>query len=381
MNPLDDPNHEAHEMYKHIVEDVAPRLSTSTDTYTTSEQGSAHTSSKPLPPILSFKQLMSTLREEKKPETLIEGILHKGARACLSGSSKAGKTWSLINLACSVSTGTPWLGHECKKGRVLYLDFELMPWFGKDRFRMVCEAMKVSVDTLDDNLSYWNLRDTYTDINRILDYITIHGLRGKFDLIVLDPYYKLATGVDENSAAEVSAVLRTIGEFSAGTGAAFFYAHHFSKGNKADADSIDRASGSGTFARDPDAVLTLTKHEEENCLSLEATLRNGPAVPDKVVEVDFPTFKDRPDLDPADLKRIGKPGRPKTPSAADTLVRILEGEGGELGRREWQRVCEKEGLSEHAFNLALSELKTAGRLATNDLGPGKPTLFSLRGSV
>jgi Asp-tRNA(Asn)/Glu-tRNA(Gln) amidotransferase A subunit family amidase len=37
---------------------------------------------------------------------------------------------------------------------------------------------------------------------------------------------------------------------------------------------MDRISGSGVFARDPDSVLIMTKHEQEDTYTVEATLRN-----------------------------------------------------------------------------------------------------------
>ena len=45
------------------------------------------------------------------------------------------------------------------------------------------------------------------------------------------------------------------------SGAAILYAAHFSKGNQAGKDAIDRISGSGVFGRDADTLIILTKHE------------------------------------------------------------------------------------------------------------------------
>jgi RecA-family ATPase len=42
------------------------------------------------------------------------------------------------------------------------------------------------------------------------------------------------------------------------------YAHHFAKGNSGDKDVIDRAAGAGTFARDADALVTLTQLDTDN---------------------------------------------------------------------------------------------------------------------
>jgi len=150
-------------------------------------------------------------------------------------------------------------------------------------------------------------------------------------------------------------------------------------------DSIDRASGSGVFARDPDAVLSLTKHMEDDCMTLEATLRNGPPIPDRVVEFSkdsFPAFVHREELKPGDLytppttKRTA--GRPAKPLADELVAAVLE-RHVKLGKKEWERLSkEEEGISRDRFDEAVSALKVAGRIETEDMGPGKPTFHSLR---
>ena len=44
-------------------------------------------------------------------------------------------------------------------------------------------------------------------------------------------------------------------------GCAVIYCHHHSKGQQGQKRSMDRASGSGVFARDPDALLDLIELE------------------------------------------------------------------------------------------------------------------------
>ena len=41
---------------------------------------------------------------------LIEGVLRKGHKLLLAGPSKAGKSYALIELCCSIAEGRPWLG-------------------------------------------------------------------------------------------------------------------------------------------------------------------------------------------------------------------------------------------------------------------------------
>ena len=52
------------------------------------------------------------------------------------------------------------------------------------------------------------------------------------------------------------------------------FGHHFSKGNQARKDAMDRMSGAGAFARDADSLLVLTKHEQPDTYVVESILRN-----------------------------------------------------------------------------------------------------------
>jgi len=158
-------------------------------------------------------------------------------------------------------------------------------------------------------LDYWPLRGHRTELLDLLTKIRVE--KRNYELIILDPYYKLATGIDENDAKAVGEIVNLIEDFSEETGAAIVFAHHFSKGNKSETDHIDRASGSGVFARDPDAILTLTSHEEEEHLILETTSRNCPFSPPKVLEFSaetFPLFEHKPDLE----AKFRKPGQIST---------------------------------------------------------------------
>ena len=265
---------------------------------------------KPLPEIMSFGQCMEfATNPANELEEIIEGCLHEGCKMIISGSSKAGKTWSLINLAIAASNGMAWMGMPVKQSKVLYLDFELKKFFGTDRIKRVAKAMFKGEIPSNHYLDYWPLRGHRTELMDLLTKIRVD--RREYDLIILDPYYKLATGIDENDAKAVGEIVNLIEDFSEETGAAIVFAHHFSKGNKSETDHIDRASGSGVFARDPDAILTLTSHEEEEHLILETTSRNCPFSPPKVLEFSaetFPLFQHKPDLE----AKFRKPGQTST---------------------------------------------------------------------
>jgi RecA-family ATPase len=74
--------------------------------------------------------------------------------------------------------------------------------------------------------------------------------------IVIDPIYKVITG-DENSADQMAKFCNQFDLVCSELGCAVIYCHHHSKGSQGQKRSMDRASGSGVFARDPDAMLDM----------------------------------------------------------------------------------------------------------------------------
>jgi hypothetical protein len=122
-------------------------------------------------------------------------------------------------------------------------------------------------------------------------------------MIIFDPVYKLMAGKDENKAGDVGTIMAHLERVSVETGAAIVFGAHYSKGNQSAKESIDRIGGSGVFARDPDAILTMTGHEVENAFTVEATLRNYKPIDPFVVGWQYPLFsRDDSGLDPAALK-------------------------------------------------------------------------------
>jgi AAA domain len=176
-------------------------------------------------------------------------------------------------------------------------------------------------------------------------------------LIVLDPVYKLLGGRDENSAGDISELLNEIEKLAVETGAAVAFGAHYSKGNQAGKESIDRISGSGVFARDPDSILTLTKHEQEDAFTVDSTLRNHPPIAPFVVSWNFPLMRRDNNLDPAKLKTAR--GRAKEHDAND-LLEVLGSET--MTTTAWKRAAEKHFIKERTFYRLAKELKRSGQV-------------------
>ena len=276
----------------------------------------------PAPKFLSLSQMMSH-NNDPMPKQVIEGILHKGSKMIISGSSKAGKTLSLLHLGLAAANGSTWLGHRTATSKVIYLDFELKKRIASRRIAEMVNA-NPQYNPNSPNFLYCSLRGQSRTLEDLVHHI--EDLENyQPDLVIVDPFYKLATGADENDAGAIGEIVNRMEKFSERLDCSFVYAHHFSKGNKSDTDHIDRASGSGVFARDPDAILTLTPHEEEDHLVLEATLRDFPTPSPQVVEFSWPNFIHKPDMEP----KLRKPGQTKAKKdrlnkLSDALIELLK---------------------------------------------------------
>lgn len=186
---------------------------------------------------------------------LIGGILRKGHKLLLSGPSKAGKSFLLIELTIAIANGRPFLGAPCQKGTALYVNFELDRASCLHRFRAVYDALHLPPENLE-NIALWNLRGKSLDLEKLAPKLIRRAKAIRPAAILLDPIYKVITG-DENSAQEMALFCNQFDKIAAEVGCSVIYCHHHSKGAQGGKKAMDRASGSGVFARDPDALLDI----------------------------------------------------------------------------------------------------------------------------
>lgn len=186
---------------------------------------------------------------------LIEGVLRQGHKMLLAGPSKAGKSFSLIALAIAIAEGSQWMGFQCAQGKVWYVNLELDDISCKHRIRDVYRALGIEPKNLG-NIDIWNLRGRAVPMDKLAPSMIRRAKQRGYSAIIIDPIYKVITG-DENSAEQMAHFCNQFDRVCAGASCAVIYCHHHSKGSQGGKRSMDRASGSGVFARDPDALLDM----------------------------------------------------------------------------------------------------------------------------
>lgn len=199
---------------------------------------------------------------------LIEGVLRQGHKLLLAGPSKAGKSFALIELCCAIAEGREWLGFPCAKGRVLYVNLELDRASCLHRFQDVYAALDYPPKNLG-NIDVWNLRGRSVPMDQLAPKLIRRAKNKNYLAVVIDPIYKIITG-DENAADQMARFCNQFDKVCTELDCAVIYCHHHSKGAQAGKRSMDRASGSGVFARDPDALLDLLELEVPEDLRVQA---------------------------------------------------------------------------------------------------------------
>lgn len=219
-----------------------------------------------LPDPESMAEVWDNLPDLAPP--LIDGVLRQGHKMLLAGPSKAGKSYALIELCCAIAEGRDWLIWPCAQGKVLYVNLELDRASCLHRFKDVYESLNWAPKNLL-NIDIWNLRGKAIPMDKLAPKLIRRAAKKQYIAIVIDPIYKVITG-DENSADQMARFCNQFDRVCNELGAAVIYCHHHSKGTQGQKRSMDRASGSGVFARDPDTLLDLIELEVDQTRTLRA---------------------------------------------------------------------------------------------------------------
>lgn len=200
-----------------------------------------------------------------QPDALIEGVLRMRDKMLLSGPSKAGKSFALMELCAAFAEGGEWFGWKCRKSRVLYVNLELTASSCRARFYDVFRAMGASNVS---DVVPWNLKGHGRALSKLKAALVRRVRKTGADVVIIDPIYKVMMG-DESSAKDIGEFTNALDEVIEESGASLIYCHHHSKGFQGLKRAIDRASGSGVFGRDADAIVDMIELDVPDELRLK----------------------------------------------------------------------------------------------------------------
>lgn len=319
-----------------------------------------------LPDILSGDQFPKQYDLVRRAP-LVENMTRRGEVTLLSSASKMGKSWWMQNLATCLSEGVPFLGLDTVKSNCLMLDLELSQVDAMDRLWSIALAMGLKHPPK--NLHLWSLRRHCYDLSTIIE--TLHNRLESMppmDAIFLDPIYMLGQSedFDENSSSACTMLLTELEKITAKSDAALYVTHHFRKGTMGKESHIDRASGSGVFARFPDCLISLSPHQLAEHAILEMTSRSQKSPKPFVLRMTPPVMTVAENADPTCYRRFGQP-QPDQEINDESILELIS-PGSSLAKEKWLAAARNAGATEEEFLFHYNQLRQSGKIKAVNRG-------------
>ncbi len=199
---------------------------------------------------------------------IVKGLLDHGTMSVVYGPSNSGKTFWALDLAFHIASDTQWRNRRVVQSAVLYLAAE----GGRGVINRIA-ALKL--DTGADNIPLalkragMDLLHDRADLQRIYDLSQTVQARapGKPLVIVIDTLSRIMSGGDENSAADMTALIRNLDAIREATGAHIMLVHHTGK------DSARGARGHSSLRAATDTEIEV-QNEDGNRAAIVSKQRD-----------------------------------------------------------------------------------------------------------
>lgn len=305
---------------------------------------------------------------------LVEDLWARAGVGVIGGAPKCCKSWLGLDMALSVASATPCLGRFAvtAPGPVLLYLAEDAPAVVRARLAGLCAHRGLDLGVLPLHvITTWSLRlDLPLDQRRLDD--AVRKLRPR--MLLLDPFVRLHR-IDENSAADVSALLGYLRALQREHDLAVIVVHHARKNGPGGLQAGQALRGSGDFHAWGDSNLYLRRARDQLVMSVEHRAARAP----DSLSLLLRTTDDAGATVPPHLEVVDDPGTAGPAAAAEDLdgavLAALAAVGAPLtrGALRAQLRVRNERLGD-----ALVRLLAAGRLTRSGdlwtLVPGPPPL-------
>jgi len=171
------------------------------------------------------------IRPTLNVSTLVADLLMPGTLVGIIGASNCGKTAWTLDLCAAIATGRSFRNLRCRQSGILYVAAE-----GGHGIQNRIEALK-QAHRLPDDAPFGLVTETIdlctsdTDANRIVEACAeFERLSGhSVGVVVIDTLFRALAGGDENSGADMGALITRADRIKAATGAAVLLVHHLGK--------------------------------------------------------------------------------------------------------------------------------------------------------
>jgi phage/plasmid primase-like uncharacterized protein len=189
---------------------------------------------------------LPTMRE------LVRGVLPEAGLGALFGPSGSGKSFLILDLLGSVTTGADWFGHAVTNPcKAVYVGLEGEAGIAKRVQAFM--AKRGPLDGLRVILSALDIRKA-DDRTALTAAIKAQGFDG--GVLVLDTLNRAAPGMDENSSVDMGEVIASMKALQADLGGLVIAVHHSGK------DALKGLRGHSSLLAALDCVVEVTRQED-----------------------------------------------------------------------------------------------------------------------
>ena len=289
---------------------------------------------------------MGHIPRQPAPEKswLIDALWAREAVGCIGGTPKSYKTWLALEMAIAVASGRPCLGRFAVRdpGTALVYAAEDAPAALRERCEGIAQARGVDLSRLPLGLITEPILRLDSPEHQERLTATVQRLKPK--LLLLDPLVRLHRG-DENSSAEISALLGFLRQLQREHHVAIVLVHHIRKSGASQPGQALR--GSGDLHAFGDSNLYLLR--QRGVLRLLAEHRSHP-VPEPM-EVQL--ARDPVHLIVQEPDSDGEPSR-----LPESILQILRQQP--LNRTQLR---ERVGVRNETLGAALKQMEAEGQIS------------------
>jgi KaiC/GvpD/RAD55 family RecA-like ATPase len=202
---------------------------------------------------------MSSLSEiESMPPVpwLIESVFRERGFILLYGESGAGKSWTALDMACCIATGSRWGGFNATQGKVLYVTLEdgkqgMAP---RARAWIADRGIKVS----DANFKLIDETVPLDNDKEVIAFVaSVKAAAFDPDLVIFDTLALSTAGIDENAAKDAGAVVGNCKRIQRELNTAVMLIHHAKK------DDARTYRGSTSWMAAVDTMISVVKSGDD----------------------------------------------------------------------------------------------------------------------
>lgn len=235
------------------------------------------------PPAVFLRPISELLAmPEVEPDWLVDQLFTVGSNGWVAAEPKVGKSWTVLELVYSLSTGMPFLGKFAVKQprRVIYIQEEDSLQRVLRRFKKIIKGDPIRQNPPDEYLK-WSIRAGF----KLDNPAWLEVLRGELanfpaEVVVLD-VFNMMHGLEENKQSDMTAILNTLMQLNKEFGCAFIIVHHNRKpqaGSEARANQMIR--GSGVLAGWGECSLYLRRSKEKDTIIVTPESKDAPEMDD-----------------------------------------------------------------------------------------------------